>query len=88
LKPNDKIYFCVKGAMYTNTPGSFDKAQFKINDTVISETTLPPGFVDETLPGITIKTYCQDYTIKSTDTTVGVKAKIHHAPQGWFGETF
>jgi len=65
------INFCVRGV----TPsGSFDKAQFTINGTTLSETTSRNSRGD----------FCQNYTILSTDTTVTVTAKIHHSTLGWF----
>jgi hypothetical protein len=77
LKPNDVVNFCVKGNTGT---GSFDKAEFKIGAAaVVVSTTIRPGSTNE---------YCQSYTIKSTDTTVSVKARIHHQQlDQWVGET-
>ena len=74
LTVGDVVNFCVNG---TSTIGAFDKAQFMINSTLKPETTTPrPGTED----------FCQSYTILSTDTTVDVKAKIHHTTLGWTGE--
>jgi len=74
LKTGATINFCVAGSTVS---GTFDKAQFKINTTLKPITTVKrPGSND----------YCQSYKILSTDKTVSVKAKIHHATLGWFGE--
>jgi len=74
LTTGEVVKFCVDGM--TNT-GTFDKAQFMINTVLEAETTtVRPDSTD----------FCQSYTILSTDTTVSVKAKIHHATLGWVGE--
>ncbi len=76
LTAGDLVNFCVNGSA---TSGSFDKAQFMINSTIEPETTNKrPGSSD----------FCQSYTILSTDTTVSVKAKIHHSSGIWVGENF
>jgi hypothetical protein len=75
LAPDTVVNFCVAG---TASAGVFDKAQFKIGTTLGGETTTPrPGATNE---------FCQSYTIKSTDTTINVKAKINHTTLGWQGE--
>ncbi len=75
LEPESIVNFCVAGS---TDSGTFDKAQFKINATLKAETTTHrPGSTD----------FCQSYAIAPTDTTIEVKAKIHHATLGsWFGE--
>ena len=74
LKTGATINFCVAGS---TTTGTFDRAQFKINAKLKPETkSKRPNSND----------YCQSYKILSTDKTVSVKAKIHHATLGWFGE--
>ena len=70
-----QVNFCVSGSAPS---GTFDKAQFMINTTLEPETTTKRPSSDN---------YCQSYTILSTDTTVNVKAKIHHTTLGWFGES-
>ncbi len=74
LTAGDIVNFCVNGSA---TSGTFDKAQFKINSILEPETTNKRPSTDD---------FCQSYTILSTDTTVSVKAKIHHTTLGWFGE--
>jgi len=75
LKPDDVVNFCVAGS---KTAGEFDRAEFKVgNAAKVATTTLRPGSND----------FCQSYTIQATDTTVSVKARIHHTPLGWVGET-
>ena len=73
------VKFCVSGGPVFS---AFDKAQFMVNNTILPETT-----VRRPLPEIQTFDYCQSYTILSTDTTVNVKAKIHHTTLGWVGET-
>ena len=74
LTVGNVVNFCVGGSA---PAGTFDKAQFMINSVLKAETTDPrPGTND----------FCQTYTILSTDTTVNVKAKIHHSTGGWVGE--
>jgi hypothetical protein len=69
------VNFCVSG---NAASGTFDKAQFMINTVLKDETkTQRPGSND----------FCQAYTILSTDTTVSVRAKIHHSTEGWVGES-
>ncbi|HJY98316.1 MAG TPA: hypothetical protein VJ227_01230 [Patescibacteria group bacterium] len=75
LKPDDVVNFCVAGS---KTAGEFDRAEFKVgNAAKVATTTLRPGSND----------FCQSYTIQATDTTVSVKARIHHTTLGWVGET-
>lgn len=88
LRPGNIINFCVLGsetpsggATPTAFPGSFDSAQFSINGVV-------KPIIDISHLTITAKGVCQSYTILSTDTSVNVKAKIHHSTLGWVGETF
>ena len=70
------INFCVSASAAS---GTFDKAQFMINTILKPETTVKrPASSD----------FCQSYTILSTDTTVSVKAKIHHSSGIWVGESF
>jgi hypothetical protein len=71
LLTGTQVQFCVASS------GSPDEAQFNIDGTLEPvTTTVRPGSTD----------FCQTYTIVPTDTTVTVKAKIHYAGQGWFGE--
>lgn len=71
LAPNTVVNFCATGSTST---GSFDKAQFTINGIQQPETTTKrPGSND----------FCQSYTIKVSDTTMNVTAKIHHTTFGW-----
>jgi len=76
LTSGSVVNFCVIGS---TTGGTFDRAQFKVNSTLEPETTTHrPTSTD----------FCQSYTITPTDTTVSVKAKIHHATLNtWFGES-
>jgi hypothetical protein len=72
LTAGDTVNFCVAGAAPS---GTFDMAQFTINGTQLATTTTQrPTSTD----------YCQSYTIKATDTTVTVTARIHHSTLGWF----
>lgn len=76
LAPSTVVNFCVGG---TASEGNFDQAEFKIGEAAKTSTTTPrPGSTNE---------FCQSYTIKATDTTVSVKARIHHVTLGWTGET-
>ncbi|MCX6704997.1 MAG: GBS Bsp-like repeat-containing protein [Candidatus Woesebacteria bacterium] len=69
------VNFCVSG---NAASGTFDKAQFMINNILKAETTTPrPGTND----------LCQTYTILSIDTTVSVRAKIHNSTGVWVGES-
>ena len=75
LTAGDTVNFCVSG---NAASGTFDKAQFMVNTTLEPETTTKrPSSGD----------FCQAYTILSTDTTVGVKAKIHSSTGVWVGES-
>jgi hypothetical protein len=67
------VNFCVTGAAPS---GTFDMAQFTIDGTQLATTIVKrPGSSD----------FCQSYTIKVTDTTVTVKAMIHHLPDNaWY----
>lgn len=76
LKPDAVVNFCVAGSA---TSGTFDKAQFKIGGDLKGETTTKGQ-------GAAANDYCQNYTIQPSDTTVNVKAKIHHTNLGWLGE--
>lgn len=79
LATDDVVNFCVAG---NASSGSFDKAQFEIGSTLEAVTTTRGQ-------GDAANDYCQSYTIKDTDTTVNVKAKIHHLElDQWVGETF
>jgi hypothetical protein len=72
LSAGAQVNFCVGGSAPS---GTFDKAQFTIQGVQQAETTtVRPGSTD----------FCQNYTILSTDTTVGVTAKIHHSTLGWY----
>lgn len=74
LHSGSVVNFCVASSA---TSGAFDKAQFMIGSVLEPETTMPrPSSTD----------FCQTYTISATDTSVNVKAKVHHATLGWFGE--
>jgi hypothetical protein len=75
LTVGDHVNFCVNG---NATSGTFDKAQFKVN------TTLEPEVTEHVRPDS--DDFCQAYTISTTDTTVNVKAKIHHSSGVWVGE--
>jgi hypothetical protein len=78
LRPNDVVNFCVAGSL---SSGAFDQAEFKIGSatkTNVTAASARPGSTNE---------YCQSYTILSTDTTINVKARIHHGTLGWFGES-
>jgi len=76
LTAGNNVNFCVGGAPIST---DFDKAQFMINSAILAETTTKRPNSDE---------YCQNYTIGATDSTVTVKAKIHHIVTGWVGEIF
>ncbi len=72
LSAGAQVNFCVSGSAPS---GTFDKAQFTIKGVQQPETTtVRPSSTD----------FCQSYTILSTDTTVGVTAKIHHSTLGWY----
>ena len=74
LTAGEVVHFCVSGSAAS---GTFDKALFKINSTLEPETiTKRPSSGD----------FCQSYTVLPTDTTIDVKAKIHHPTVGWVGE--
>ena len=73
LANGTKVNFCVSGT----GSGKFDKARFEINGTLMDETTATINGVDG---------FCQEYTIKSSDTTITIKARIHNTQLGWFGE--
>jgi hypothetical protein len=78
LKPTNVVNFCVVGSA---SSGTFDQAEFKIGSAAKTNVTTPsarPGSTNE---------YCQPYTIAPTDTTISVKARIHHPTLGWFGES-
>lgn len=78
LTTDDVVNFCVTGSA---SSGTFDRAQFSIGPTVEAETTTKGQ-------GAAAGDYCQSYIILSTDTTVNVKARIHHLDLNqWFGET-
>jgi hypothetical protein len=88
LKVGDSLDFCVLGSSTVSGggagsafPGSFDSAQFSINGNV--KTAIDLTHLTATARGI-----CQPYTILATDTSVSVKAKIHHTAAGWVGENF
>lgn len=76
LTTGAQINFCVSGAN-----GTFDMADFKIGSTVEANTTTKGQ-------GAVASSYCQSYTIQSTDTTISVSAKIHDTVKGWVGESF
>jgi hypothetical protein len=74
LTVGDIINFCVNGNANT---GTFDKAQFMVNVVLKPETIAKRPSSND---------FCQPYTILSTDTTVSVRAKIHHSSGVWVGE--
>lgn len=76
LNPGDVVNFCVNGDAPS---GTFDKAQFMINTTIKPESTTKR---------LNSNDFCQTYTVLSTDTTMNIKAKIHHSNGIWIGESF
>jgi hypothetical protein len=71
LTAGNNVNFCVVGSA---TGGSFDKARFTINGTLMAETTAKRPSAQD---------YCQTYTIPAGVTTFNVSAQIHHASLGW-----
>lgn len=81
LKTGNKVNFCVGG---NGSGKSFTKGQFKINGTVMPETTIAKQNGPKSTGS---EQFCQEYTILGTETTITVKAKIFHSVAGWVGET-
>lgn len=69
------VNFCVSG---NAASGTFDKAQFMIN-TILKAEVITHARPDS-------NDFCQAYTILSTDTTIEVKASIHHSNGTWYGD--
>jgi len=71
LKAGDSVNFCVTGSA---SSGSFNKARFTINGSLLPETTtVRPGGTD----------FCQLYVIPAGATNFVVMAQINHITLGW-----
>jgi hypothetical protein len=72
LTAGSVIRFAVSG---TATSGTFDKAQFTVNGTALSETTTKKPGTEE---------FYSEYTIPDGITSFTITGKVHHSTLGWF----
>lgn len=74
LQVGTAVNFCAVGSA---SSGSFDKARFTINGTLMADTTTKGS-------SAAANDYCQSYTIPADAATFNIKAELHHTTLGWF----
>lgn len=71
-RAGQQLYYCTTGY---STSGSFDMARFRINGTLMANTTLRR-------PGTTAD-FCQSYTVPNNVYNFTVVGEMHHSIRGW-----